>query len=181
MGTWRRPSWTPTVWRTIWGKMVESRDQGLRTRFSLRRFMTSIRASSLASTSGPVLTERDTSFSPSGRSPVASSARAVLAAPVPGPADDELVARLLLPGAQAHRRLSPGGLGLPADGGLTLATAVGMVAGVHRRAAHGGAPAEPAGPPGLPQGDVLVVDVAQLADGGGAAGVYPAQLAGGEA
>src|SRR2546430_17001384 len=52
-----------------------------------------------------------------------------------------------------------------------------MVAGVHRRAAHFGALAQPAAAAGLAAGLVLVLDITDLADGGLAADMNPAQLA----
>src|SRR6478672_3241375 len=104
MGTCRRPSWTPMVWPTICGKMVESRDQVLSTRFSLDRFMISMRASSFASTYGPFFTDRDTLL------------LLHLAASVACPADDQLVAGLALASAQTHGRFAPRRLRLAANG-----------------------------------------------------------------
>ena len=52
------------VWLTICGKIVESRDQVLRTRFSPLRFMVSTRVSSFASTYGPFFNDRDMVESP---------------------------------------------------------------------------------------------------------------------
>ena len=51
-------------------------------------------------------------------------------------------------------------------GALALAAAVGVVVGVHDGAADGGTPAHVALAAGLADVDVLVVDVADLADGG---------------
>src|SRR4051812_41383434 len=61
---------------------------------------------------------------------------------------------------------------------LALAAAVRVVDGVHRGAAHGRALALPAVTAGLAPVDVLVVDVADLADGGAARQEDAAHLAG---
>src|SRR5207248_1139759 len=60
---------------------------------------------------------------------------------------------------------------------LALAAAVRMVDGVHRRAAHRRALAAPAAATGLTAGDVLVVDVADLAHGRAARDRHAAHLA----
>src|SRR5439155_290489 len=64
---------------------------------------------------------------------------------------------------------------------LALAAAVRMVDRVHRRAAHRRALAAPAAAAGLAAGDVLVVDVADLADGRPARQRNAAHLARGQA
>ena len=89
---------------------------------------------------------------------------------------------MLLAGLLAQRGLAPGSqrAGM-ADRGLALTTAVRVVAGVHNRTADGRPPAHVAFPAGLADGDVLVVDVADLADGRLALRGEVAQLAGGEA
>src|SRR6266536_2694219 len=93
-------------------------------------------------------------------------------------ADDQL-ARGLVPvsGAVAERGLAPRGLRVAARPRLPLATAVRMVAGVHRRAADLRALTEPAAAAGLAAGLVFVLDVTDLADGRLAADVDAAQLA----
>ena len=58
---------------------------------------------------------------------------------------------------------------------------MGVIAGVHHGAAHSGPPAHVALAAGLAQVHVLVIHVADLADGGHAAGGHVAQLSGGEA
>src|SRR5207247_1622586 len=58
--------------------------------------------------------------------------------------------------------------------------AVRMVDRVHRHAAHLGAPAEPADAARLAVGDVLVLEVADLPDGGAAGEAHAPQLARGE-
>src|SRR5205809_1057658 len=63
---------------------------------------------------------------------------------------------------------------------LALAAAVRMVDRVHRRAAHGRALAAPPAAAGLPAGDVLVVDVADLAHGRPAGECHTAHLARGQ-
>src|SRR5207247_2611313 len=65
--------------------------------------------------------------------------------------------------------------------GLALAAAVRMVDGVHGRASYRGALAAPAAPSGLAARDVLVLDVADLADGRAAPERDAAHLAGGKA
>src|SRR4051812_21176167 len=65
--------------------------------------------------------------------------------------------------------------------GLALAAAVRVVDGVHRGAADGRALALPAAPPGLAPRDVLVVEVADLADGGAAGQEDATHLARGQA
>src|SRR6266576_1872662 len=94
------------------------------------------------------------------------------------PADDEL-ARGLFPvsRAVAERGLAPRSLRVATGPRLSLATAVRMVAGVHRRAADLGALAQPATAARLAAGLVLVLDVTDLADGRLAADVDPTQLA----
>src|SRR5439155_396032 len=64
--------------------------------------------------------------------------------------------------------------------GAALAATMRMVHGVHRHAAHGRAAAEPANPTGLPERDVLVLQVAHLTDRGAAPESDPPQLARGK-
>src|SRR4051812_46977576 len=81
-------------------------------------------------------------------------------------ANDQLVRFLVLrPRALAERRHAPRGDRVAAALRLALAAAVRVVDGVHRGAAHGRALALPTAPAGLPDRDVLVVDVADLPDG----------------
>src|SRR5437868_3027233 len=85
----------------------------------------------------------------------------------PTAADDELVRLLVLcTRALAKRRHAPRCDRMAAALRLALAAAVRVVDRVHRRAAHGGALALPAAAAGLAARDVLVVDVADLSDGG---------------
>src|SRR5215216_1064451 len=118
MGTWRRPSWTAIVWPTISGKIVESRDHVRRTSRRPPVFIAMTRFMSLASTKGPFFRLRLISL---------------CALP-----HDELVCRLAMASLLAHRDLAPLGLRLAADRRLALASAVGVVARIHRRPAHRG-------------------------------------------
>src|SRR5580704_3561075 len=81
-----------------------------------------------------------------------------------------VLARLLAPGRLAPRRDR-----MPAAAG---ATAERMVDRVHGLAADMTAPAHPAAAPGLADRDVHVVRIGHRADGGDAAAVYQALLAG---
>src|SRR5215213_5104836 len=93
-------------------------------------------------------------------------------------ADDELVAGLVGPAGTALR-LAGGIDRVPASGGLALATTVRMVDRVHGDATDGRTLALPAHPAGLAPVDVGLLGVADLADGGAAAYVDVADLAGG--
>src|ERR1035437_7525964 len=96
-------------------------------------------------------------------------------------ANDQLVGRLVLGAcALAERRHAPRGHRVAPALRLALAAAVRMVDRVHRRAAHGGALALPAVAAGLAPVDVLVIDVADLSDGGAAGERHAAHLARGE-
>src|SRR5688572_16635713 len=162
-GTWRRPSWTAMVCPIICGKITLARDQVFRTLRSLRLFMSSMRPSRRASTNGPFLMER--------------LIYRLLTPSVPT-ADDQIVALVLLDaGAQAHGRTSPLGLRRHAGRLLALATAVRMVARVHRRSAHLGPSTHVARTAGLADLLVLMVEVAHLADGRHALDAHPAHLA----
>src|SRR6185437_1881940 len=80
--------------------------------------------------------------------------------------DDQASGRLGAPGAVAHRGLAPRGLGRHPGRGLALTTAVRMVARVHDDAPDLGPLPEMAGATRLAEVLVLVVGVADLADGG---------------
>src|SRR5688572_17165560 len=69
---------------------------------------------------------------------------------------------------------------MTAAGGLAFTTAEGVVDGVHRHAAVMRLLAEVAGAAGLAVADVLVLEIADLADRGVAARVHLAHLAGGQ-
>src|ERR1700679_708512 len=94
-------------------------------------------------------------------------------------ADDQIVRRLLL-----TRLVSLGGLAPPrlrmVTFRLALATAVRMVNGSHRAAAHMAALAEPARAPGLADRDIFVIEVADVTDGRAAIGLHHPLLARGQ-
>src|SRR5829696_3006137 len=145
------------------GKMTDARDQVFTTRFSLRLFISSIRPRSRASMNGPFLTLRDMlSYLP------------LLPAPR---SDDQPSGRLRPPGAVAHRGLAPRRLGRHPRRGLALAAAVRMVTRVHDDAPDLGPAPHVPGTPGLAEVLVLVIEVADLADGGHAAHRDAAHLA----
>src|SRR5262245_51738710 len=100
----------------------------------------------------------------------------------PAPGDDELVGALVGARGEALGLLAPGRDGVRvALAGLALAAAVRVVHRVHGQAADGGPDAQPARLAGLADPDDLVLDVAQLADGGAALHQHLAHRAGGEA
>src|ERR1041385_1343862 len=116
-------------------------------------------------------------FGRGGLPPLASHRLALLPPP-----DDQLVGLLLrLARAQAQGRLAPRRLGVAAGAGLALAAAVRVVNRVHGRAADLGPLAQPARAAGLAARLVLVLQVADLAQGGLAAHVDAAQLGRGHA
>src|SRR5439155_19197777 len=84
---------------------------------------------------------------------------------MPGP-DDQTPGRLGPPGAIAHGGLAPRGLGRHPGRGLALATAVRMVARIHDDASDLGPLAQVAGAARLAEVLILVVEIADLADGG---------------
>src|SRR5699024_257736 len=110
------------------------------------------------------------------------SLRISLSALIAGPttAHDELVA-LLARAAGAALELTPGRDRVATTGRLALATTVGVVVRVHDHAADLGALALPPHAAGLAPADVRLLRVADLTDGGAAAGVDVADLAGGHA
>src|SRR5581483_4664866 len=148
--------------------MTEARAQVRMTFLSRVRFILSIFSFRDALMNGPFLDERLT---------CCGSPRLLLSSLLFAAADDQLVRGLLgLARAQAQGRLAPRRLRVSTGSRLALATTVGMVAGVHGRAADGGPHAEPAAPAGLATGLVLVLDVTDLADRGLAVDVHPTQL-----
>src|SRR6266850_101819 len=142
------PLWTATVWPTNSGGIVERRDQVLSTFFCRVRFSSSIRSSSVGSMYGPFFSERPIPpllFLPSRH--------------------DEAIRRSgAAPGLVTLRRLAPWGHRMVALA-LALAAAHRMIDGIHHRAADRRTEAAPADPPRLADRDVLVVEVADLADG----------------
>src|SRR5262249_43613750 len=93
--------------------------------------------------------------------------------------EDELLRALVVPRLVALRRLAPGRLGVVALR-APLAAAVRMVDRIHRDAAHVRAPSEPAHPARLAVRQVLVFEVADLADRRPAAEAHAAELARGQ-
>src|SRR5213079_148762 len=94
------------------------------------------------------------------------------------PADDHAVRLLvLLACGVAERRHAPRGDRVPARGGRTLAAAVRVVDGIHRGAARLRADALVTAAAGLPDRDVLVLGVADRADGRAALDRHHAHLA----
>src|SRR5947209_5192387 len=104
----------------------------------------------------------------------------LLSLPVP---NDKAATRLVLaPRLVAERRLAPGRLRTGvADGRLAFATTVGVVARGHRRSSDGRSPAQAALAAGLAIVDILVLDVAHLADRCVAPDTHPALLTRGQA
>src|SRR2546430_16468280 len=92
---------------------------------------------------------------------------------------DPALGALVVPRLVALGRLAPGRLRVVALR-APLAAAVRMVDRVHRHAAHLGAPSEPPAAAGLAVGDVLVLEVADLPDGGAPGEAHPSQPARGE-
>src|SRR5262245_42072913 len=157
-----RPLCTASVWPTNSGSTVERRDHVLTTFFCRDAFSASTFSTRWASTNGPFAVDRPTAAS--------------LLLP---PGHDVPVGRLAPPRLGALGRLAPRChrvVALPA----TLAPAHRMVDRVHGDAAHRRPDAHPPGTPGLPDRDVLVVEVADLADGGEAVHVDQPDLAGGQ-
>src|SRR2546421_11852415 len=79
---------------------------------------------------------------------------------------NELLCLLIVTRARPHSRFAPFRLRLSTDGSPSLSPAVGMVPGVHDRAAHRRPAAQVTRAARLAGGLVLVVKVADLADGG---------------
>src|ERR1039457_21610 len=155
------PLWTASVWPTMSGRIVERRDHVFRTRFSPAAFIAVIFSRSGVSTNGPFFVERDMCF--------LESLLAALDDHGVGPL---VVARLHALGLPAPRR----GRMAPSRS-LALAAAHRVVDGVHRDAAVVRLPAEPAVAAGLADGDVLVLEVADLADRGVAVDTHAPKLA----
>src|SRR5688500_3230937 len=123
------PLCTAIVWPTKSGMIIDARDQVFTTRFSLRWFISWIRARSRSSTKGPFLSER------------AISPPLLLAAST----HDVLRRRLaLLAGLVSLRGLAPRGRRMPSARRLALAAAQRVVDRVHRLSADLGPLAAPA-------------------------------------
>src|SRR5258708_3675914 len=160
------PLCTAMVRFTMSGTTVERRDQVLITRLSPREREASTLVCRCSSTKGPLCTERG----------MAGSWFLLL---VPA-ADDHLVRALVVAGLVALGRHAPRRRRMAAAGGAPLAAAHRVVDRVHRHAAVVRAAAQPALAPRLAEGDVLVIEVADLADRGVALDVHPPHLARGQ-
>src|SRR3954447_15268224 len=143
------------------GTIIERRDHVLITVWVPASFCASTFLIRWSSTNGPFFRLRGISLLP----------LAGLAA-----TDDQGIAGLAL--ARAALRLAPGGDRVATTGGLALATAVGVVDGVHHDTADGRALALPAHPARLAPVDVGLLGVADLAHRRAAADVDVAHLAG---
>src|SRR5271170_781446 len=94
-------------------------------------------------------------------------------------ADDQIVRRLFLARLVSLGGLAPRRLRMIAFR-LALATAVRMVNGVHRDAAHMTALAQPSRAPGLADRDIFVIEITDLPDGRAAIGLHHTLLARGQ-
>src|SRR4051812_20902063 len=92
------------------------------------------------------------------------------------PPHDVLLRGLIAPRLVAHGWLAPGRLRLAANRRLALTTPMGMVAGVHRRAAHVRPPAQPATPTGFTDLERPVLRVAYGPDRRHAGDLHAAHL-----
>src|SRR5688572_20591854 len=171
-----RPLWTARVCPTISGTTVERRDQVLMTFLSLFRFITSTFSRRGTSTKGPFFSDRDIFFLANG--PLLPRGHLAAFSPLFSPAlDDEPIGNLPVPRLVTLGRHAPRRDRVTAARGLAFAAAERMVDRVHRHAAHVRLLAQPARPAGLADRDVLVVDVADLADRRQAVGVDLPDLA----
>src|SRR5512143_1408063 len=155
------PLWTASVWPTMSGRIVERRDHVFRTRFSPAAFIAVIFVRSGASTNGPFFVERDMCFLES-----------LLAA-----LDDHGVGALVVACLHALGLPAPRRCRMASSRGLALAAAHRVVDRVHRDAAVVRLPSEPAVAAGLADGNVLVLEVSDLADRGVAVHTHAPELA----
>src|SRR5260370_2536666 len=154
-----RPLCTAIVCPTISGVTVERRDQVLMTFLSPPRFMASIFSRSGTSTNGPFLSDLDIagSYTPDLKvGPTGLLLRTSL--------NNESVSAFVIPRLVALGRNAPRGHRVPAARGLAFAAAERVVHRVHRDAADVRPLPEPAAPARLADRDVLVIEVADLAD-----------------
>src|SRR5438045_3713258 len=161
MGMNLLPLCTASVCPTNSGSTVQRRAQVLSTRFSPLRLSVSIFRTRESTTYGPFLMER------------AMWSGSLLLLPA---AHDERIAQLATTGFEALGDLAPRRARVTAARGLALATAHGVVDGIHRDAPHRRRVAQPAAAAGLAERDVLVIEVAHLADDGAAVHVELAHL-----
>src|SRR4051812_15811943 len=163
-GTCLRPSCTAIVCPSMSGVIVERRDHVLITFLLLLSFCASTFLSRWSSTNGPFFRLRG----------IVQYLLALLVRATT--ADDQLVTGLAAPGAtlglavRVHR--------VATTGRLALTATVRVVDRVHGDTADGRALALPAHAAGLAPVDVRLLGVADLADGGAAAHVDVADLAG---
>src|SRR4051812_42261900 len=119
---------------------------------------------------------------PGRTAPSSKTYSSALVLPAATAANDQFVGFLVLrAGALAERRHAPRGDRMTAALRLPFATPVRVVDRVHGAAADGRALAEPARAARLPDRDVAVLDVPDLADGGAAGEEHAAHLAGRQA
>src|SRR5690606_15907816 len=135
--------------------MVERRDQVLITRFSPFSFIWRIFFSRLSSQKGPFFNDLPICLP--------SLLQTLFAPPY-----DVLIRFLpLFAGPITQSRLTPrGNRSRHANGCFAFPASVGVIRRVHNHSAHSGPSAQPAGTAGFTDGDVLVVQVAHLTNGG---------------
>lgn len=144
------PLCTAKVIPTISGRTVDRRDQVFTTRRSLVSTAVSTFFIRWSSTKGPFFSDLGITAPTSGR----------------GANDETRRGLLLIAGLIALGGHTPRGNGVTAAGASAFTTAERMVDRVHGHAANLGTTTEPAITASLAQGDVLVLDVADLAGGG---------------
>src|ERR1035437_1772597 len=164
------PLWTASVCPTMSGRIVERRDHVFSTRLSPELLSFVIFSTRCPSTNGPFFVDRDMEL-------LFLSLRLLLVATL----DDQRLGPLVVPGLEALRLPAPRRAGVPAARRLSLAAPHRVVDRVHGNAAVVGFPAEPAVAAGLPDRDVLVLEVSDLADRGIAVDEDLPELAGRDA
>src|SRR3990167_2989488 len=172
------PLWTMNVCPTNSGTMTHARAQVLTGCFSPLSFCFSTLWKSLGSTKGPFFSDLPMVSRRQCRSCegvlVLSDLQLSVADRAPPP-DDHLVRGFVpVAGAAALGQLAGRADRVPPALGPAFAAAVGVVDGVHRRAADVRAPAEPSLAPRLAQLDVHVVGIAHRPDRRPASGRNPA-------
>src|SRR4051812_20794935 len=175
-GTCLRPSCTAIVWPIMAGTIIERRDHVLMTLWVPLSFCPSTFFIRWSSTKGPFFRLRGMCrflF------PVVEVCRDLALLAGTATTDDQGVTGLAL--ARAALGLAPGRDRVATTGGLALTTAVRVVHRVHDDTADGRALALPPHAAGLAPVDVRLLGVADPADGGAAAHVDVAHLAGGHA
>src|SRR5579859_1275251 len=96
-------------------------------------------------------------------------------------ADNEAISPLIITSLVAHCRLAPWCLRLPSNRGTTLTTTMWVIHRVHGRATHGRATSHMTGFTCLTDRAVLMIDIADLADGCHTENMYVALLTRGQA